>query len=198
MVVFAERGAQRINSGEGGIDLPKSERLAEALLGTAVQAKGLLPLDLAVWPSPNVVCAASLASQEIICARDLAKNEPSRLTDAICSLAAGRSAYGVFMDSAEDWAAFAVWSADGLVRSLSVSPEVGVIEDVGARFSFEGAFWEGGRPVRSYPGYALPFHPLELGNEALKEFFGFVLEGDEGDSCFDPEDFEVPSFAALR
>ncbi|MEU3773143.1 hypothetical protein AB0F11_08010 [Streptomyces sp. NPDC032472] len=33
--------------------------------------------------------------------------------------------------------------------------------------------------------YALPFHPLELGDEALRAFFGFLLEG-----CASPEDVD--------
>ncbi|MGW2024019.1 DUF6928 family protein [Streptomyces decoyicus] len=33
------------------------------------------------------------------------------------------------------------------------------------------------RRVRPTPGYARPFHPIDLGNEALKQFFGFLLEG---------------------
>ncbi|MEU4077228.1 hypothetical protein AB0F26_08920 [Streptomyces venezuelae] len=38
--------------------------------------------------------------------------------------------------------------------------------------------------------YALPFHPLELGNEALRAFFGFLLEGRPLAEDVDPD--EVP------
>jgi hypothetical protein len=42
-------------------------------------------------------------------------------------------------------------------------------------------------------GYPFPFHPLELGEEALRALFGFVLEGAPGDDDFDP--FELPLLA---
>ncbi|MFB6631994.1 hypothetical protein ACFCWY_19025 [Streptomyces sp. NPDC056362] len=35
--------------------------------------------------------------------------------------------------------------------------------------------------------YALPFHPLELGNEALRAFFGFLLEGTPAPEDVDPD-----------
>ncbi|WP_254068710.1 hypothetical protein [Streptomyces sp. TM32] len=98
------------------------------------------------------------------------------------------------MDSAEDWSAFAVWSRGVLVRGVSLSPDSGIIEDMGDRLPFEAPFWEGRRRVRRTPGYALPFHPIDLGNEALKEFFGFILEGQESASCLDPEEIEIPAF----
>lgn len=100
------------------------------------------------------------------------------------------------MHSAEDWAAFAVWAGGGLVRSMSISPGDGVLEDEGDRLPCEGAFWEGDHPVRHAPEYPLPFHPLELGNAVLRECFGFVLEGHEGPDCFDPEDAELLAFTA--
>ncbi|WP_432705771.1 DUF6928 family protein [Amycolatopsis taiwanensis] len=51
---------------------------------------------------------------------------------------------------------------------MSLNPEFGVIEDIGD-LSFEVPFWEG---EHSVPGYGLPFRPIDLGNEALREFFG--------------------------
>ncbi|MFF3541403.1 DUF6928 family protein [Streptomyces platensis] len=172
----------------------KSKTLAERILGTAVRATELLPLDLAVWPDSGTVCAASLPGFEVICSRELAQSSPSRLTQMVSEWAEGRNAYGVFMDSAEDWSAFAVWSGGELVRGVSLSPGSGVIEDLGDRLSFEAPFWAGERRVRHTPGYSLPFHPIDLGNEALKEFFGFILEGHESVDCLDPEEIEIPAF----
>jgi hypothetical protein len=48
---------------------------------------------------------------------------------------------------------------------------------------FEAPFWAGKHPVLPSggwpgpPGHPLPFHPLELGEAALHELMGFVLEG---------------------
>ncbi|MFE0542357.1 DUF6928 family protein [Streptomyces sp. NPDC058891] len=86
--------------------------------------------------------------------------------------------------------AFAVWDDGKLVRSLSLSPDSGIIEDIGERLPFELPYWEGRQPVEPFPPfededpYPLPFHPLELGERALLEFFGFYVEGisDEDDA----------------
>ncbi|WP_433544526.1 DUF6928 family protein (plasmid) [Streptomyces sp. CA-294286] len=58
----------------------------------------------------------------------------------------------------------------------------------------ERDFWAGQRPVRHAPGCPLPFHPLDLGNEVLRVFFGFVLEGRADDGCFHPEDVTLSAF----
>jgi hypothetical protein len=47
------------------------------------------------------------------------------------------------------------------------------------------------------PAYALPFHPLDLGEAALRDLLGFVIEGRVLDSDIDAEavylaGFEVP------
>ncbi|MFB9903775.1 DUF6928 family protein [Allokutzneria oryzae] len=194
LVVFAGVDSKKAFQGTPEIDRAKSKKLAESVLGAAVNETGLLALDLAVWPDSGVACVASFPGFEVFCCRGLARNRPSELTEQISRLAAGRDAYGVFMHSAQDWAAFAVWSGGDLVRSLSVIPEAGVIEDRGERLPFELPFWKGERPVRGETNYALPFHPIDFGNEALRKFFCFILEGSEDDSCIDPEKIEIPAF----
>ncbi len=76
------------------------------------------------------------------------------------------------MHSVVDWLAFAVWEDGRLVRSLSLSSDDGVMEDVGDPMPFEAAYWGGEYPVPHDPEwsdepYPLPFHPLELGEVAL-------------------------------
>ncbi|WP_407657641.1 DUF6928 family protein [Kribbella turkmenica] len=196
MVAFAELDSRRALRELRFIDRAESKRLAERVVGGASREMDPLPLDLAVWPPPGIVCAANLPAHDIVCFRDFARRRPSELTEQVSRLASGRNAYGVFMHSANDWAAFAVWSGGNLLRSLSLSPSSGVIEDLGERLPFESPFWRGERPVRSAANYALPFHPVDLGNEALREFFGFILEGREDDFCIDPEEIEIPAFHA--
>ncbi|MFI2780100.1 DUF6928 family protein [Streptomyces sp. ALB3] len=198
VVMFVEVNPREVFQGDARIDHPKSKLLAEEILGTVAEEMEPLALDLAVWPSAGIVCAASFPGLEVVCSRELAQSQPSHLTEAISRLADGRDAYGVFMHSTEDWTAFAVWSGGELVRAMSVSPDTGIIEEVGERLPFEAPFWGGERPLRHVLNYALPFHPLELGNEALKAFFGFILEGREDASCFDPEEVEIPAFQAAR
>ncbi|MEV4740631.1 hypothetical protein [Streptomyces sp. NPDC049555] len=197
IVAFGEAGPSGMLRDVRGLDHVKSKFLAERLLGATSRELGLLDLDLAVWPDAEVVCAASFHEVDVLCSRVLARRRPSELTELISRLAAGRNAYGAFMHSAEDWASFAVWEAGVLVRSVSVSPAGGIIEELGKRLPFEEPFWCGERPVRGEPGYALPFHPIDLGNEALRDFFGFILEGYEDDSLLDPEEVQIPAFRAL-
>ncbi|WP_372499362.1 DUF6928 family protein [Streptomyces lichenis] len=66
---------------------------------------------------------------------------------------------------------------------------------MGDPFPFEAPYWVRDRPVPLDPQWddqpcALPFHPLELGNEALRALFGFLLEGRPGPEDIDPD--EVP------
>jgi Family of unknown function (DUF6928) len=106
------------------------------------------------------------------------------------------------MHSVVDWFALGVWDGGTLVGALSVSPGQGVIEDVGAHLPFEAPFWAGEHPVdedgdedgeNSYP---VPFHPLELGEEALHAFLGFRLEG--APTEIDPFEVQMAGFRVVR
>lgn len=86
------------------------------------------------------------------------------------------------MHSVVDWLAFAIWDNGTLVRSLSLSPNSGVMENIGEPLEFERPYWAGERAVELDPEwdeglYPLPFHPLEMGEDALRALFGFVVEG---------------------
>jgi hypothetical protein len=76
--------------------------------------------------------------------------------------------------------------------SLSLSPDGGITEDIGAPLPFEASFWAGEHPVASsgqFPGrppYPLPFHPLELGDAGLLALAGFTVEGRPADDLIDP------------
>lgn len=86
------------------------------------------------------------------------------------------------MHSVVDWFAYAVWAGSGGPRrALSLSPECGIIENIGTPLDFEVPFRAGQRPTgQTGPGgqpYPLPFHPLDLAEEALRALFGFTREG---------------------
>jgi len=121
----------------------------------------------------------------ILATRDFAVDYPSRLPASFLTHGAGGSIYLHAMHSVVDWFAFAKWSNGELIRSLSLSPDNGVIEDLGQRLPFEEPFWSGQNSVGD--DYPLPFHPLELGEEALKAFFGYQLEGTIDSDLLEPE-----------
>src|SRR5262245_55880089 len=84
------------------------------------------------------------------------------------------------MHSMVDWIAFAQWTNGKLLRSLSLSANSGILEDIGKRLAFEQPFWSGEHPaVDEYEeeedeAYPFPFHPLELGEAALEDLFGYL------------------------
>ncbi|MEU6287191.1 hypothetical protein [Streptomyces sp. NPDC046988] len=58
------------------------------------------------------------------------------------------------MHSAVDWLAFAVWEDGRLDRSLSLSPDSGVTENIGEPLPFELPYWAGERPADIVSGPA--------------------------------------------
>ncbi|MGC9382829.1 DUF6928 family protein [Streptomyces sp. MH13] len=139
-------------------------------------------LGESTYPPEGLTYAASFQGVDLVCDRRLMFDRPSELPPHLLEAAAGRRVILHAMHSVSDWLAFAVWEEGRLRRSLSLSPDGGIVENIGDPFPFEMSYWAGDRPVESDPEwdeelYALPFHPLELGNEALRALFGFLLEG---------------------
>jgi len=163
----------------------------------AASAEGTLGDD--AYPDERLVCAASFPGLDIVCHRDLQIDKPSTLPSDLIQAARGRSVYLHAMHSVTDWCAFAYWHKGRLIRALSISPDDGVIEDVGEHLPFEVPYWSGDHPVTldddddDEEAYPLPFHPLELGEEALAYFFGFHLEGYATD--LDPMSIPLAAFA---
>lgn len=133
------------------------------------------------YPPDDVAFAAVMPGAVLLCDRRLVAETPSELPDHLLAEAAGRRIVLHSMHSVVDALTFAVWEDGQLIRSLSVSPDTGIVEDIGEPYPFERPYRAGEHPVTSvFPGeepYPLPFHPLDLGEEALRALFGFVIEG---------------------
>ena len=136
----------------------------------------------------------------IVAAKEFGIDRPSRLDRRFLDIASGRTVHLHAMHSVVDWFAFAVWRNGSLVRSLSVAPDNGVIEDIGDRFPFESPFWEGRHPAvdaadedEAAP-YPLPFHPLDLGEAALRALFGYQLEGVDDATLLNSDDIPLLRF----
>jgi uncharacterized protein DUF6928 len=137
----------------------------------------------------------------ILAAKEFAIDHPSKLPAPFISAGGSGTIYLHAMHSVVDWFAFAQWINGKLVRSLSLSPDSGVLEDIGQRLAFEEPFWLGQNPVTvdsEEDDYPLPFHPLELGEAALKEFFGYQLEGFLDPTLLQPESIRLIKYKRRR
>lgn len=144
----------------------------------------------------DTVVAGCFPGLRIIAASVVAIDKPSQLPSKY--IATTGTTYLHAMHSVVDWFAFAIWEDGVLRRSLSVAPDSGVLEDIGSRLPFEIPYWEGAHPAvdpeEEQDSYPLPFHPLELGEAALREFFGFQLEGYVDASLLEPESIRMLKF----
>ena len=137
----------------------------------------------AVWPGATIVCTSAVAL-----------DRPTQLDARFLVEGAGRTVYVHAMHSVVDWFAFGVWGPDGtLQRALSVSGgDEEIIENIGEPLPFERPFWAGDFPATDdEDDYPFPFHPLELGEAALDNLFGFVLEGYTGKPAGSVDPFDV-------
>jgi uncharacterized protein DUF6928 len=155
-----------------------------------------------IYPAEGIVYAGSFPGIDVLCDRDVMTGRPSQLPGRLLAPGAGRRVTLHAMHSASDWLGYAVWQDGVLVRSLSLSPDGGITEDIGAPLPFEASFWAGEHPVassRQFPGrppYPLPFHPLELGEAALLALAGFAVEGRPADYLIDPWAVRLISYRA--
>lgn len=156
------------------------------------------PADLSnTYVTDGTVVAGCFPGLRILATSDVAIEHPSELPAKF--IAASGTTIVHAMHSVVDWCAFALLEDGVLRRSFSVSPDTGVIEDIGARLEFEIPFWNGAHPAidpaEDEDTYPLPFHPLELGEAALREFFGFQLEGYLDPALLEPERVSMLHFS---
>ena len=170
MLVYSAANVKETLRGGPKLDREATLRLATALFPTE-QLEPIGDGDLSyTCPPKHELLIGCFPNISILAAREFGIDYPSRLPASFISHGISRTIYLHAMHSVVDWFAFAKWGNGELTRSLSVSPDNGVLEDIGERLPFEEPFWSGRHPVGD--GYPLPFHPLELGEAALTEFFG--------------------------
>jgi hypothetical protein len=182
---------------------PDSEQTASLIEhlypGWTVQEDEPSSLGDGSYPPYGTTYATRLPGIDIVCDQRVMLDHPSRLPAHLVEASAGRRLVLHAMHSVVDWLAFAVWDDGQLIRSLSLSPDNGVMENIGDPFAFEAAYWAGEHPVPHDPAwsdepYSLPFHPLDLGEDALRALLGFILEGMPEPDDADPYDVELLGF----
>ncbi len=151
-------------------------------------------------PPDDELHIACFPGVSILAAKEFGIDRPSKLPDRFISEGTHGAIYLHAMHSVVDWLAFAQWKNGKLPRSLSLSPDSGILEDIGQRFAFEEPFWSGQHPATTgeEDTYTLPFHPLELGEVVLKEFFGYQLEGFMDSALLQPESIPLLKYKRVR
>lgn len=145
------------------------------------------------YPPEGVVYAGSFPGIDILCDRDVMDYLPSQFPARYLDAGAGRRVILHAMHSVSDTFAYAVWEDGRLVRSLCLSPDAGIAENIGDPLPFEAPYWAGEHPAGGR--YPLPFHPLHLGGEtALRALFGFILEGRPQPADIDAESVKLAGF----
>lgn len=194
LVVYADGPVPPLLRAAGEPD----EEATEALVARLHPGARLSPLgygDLLDHGNPpeREAWAAVHDGLALVCTTRVALDRPTDIAPAILGAVPGRTTYVLAMHSVVDWFAYAIWSPTGeLVRSLSLSPDDGIIEDLGERQPFERAYWAGEHAEDD--DYPLPFHPLELAEDALGHLFGFCYEGFPPPDAVDVEEIDLLGF----
>jgi hypothetical protein len=186
---------------------PQLDRSAsEQLAGQLFPSEKLAPLPdttlSLTCPPDDEICIGCYPGVTIVAAKEFALDYPSRLLPRFLDVAESRTIYLHAMHSVVDWFAYAVWENGTLTRSLSLSPDSGILEDIGPKRSFEAPYWTGGHPATDpedeEDDYPFPFHPLEMGEAALLDLFGYQIEGYIESDHVDPEKVALMRFKRSR
>ena len=198
MLVYSDGNAAESLKNKSEIDRVKTTKLVNELF-TKEKLEQIDDVDLSnTCPPNNKIYAGYFSGVFIVAAKEFGIDCPSKLPIKFLKKDFGNTIQLHAMHSVVDWLAFAIWKNGKLVRSLSLSPDTEIIEDIGEKFEFEMPYWNGKHPAldpeEDEDSYPLPFHPLELGEVVLRDFFGYVLEGEVDDSLIEPEDITLLAF----
>jgi hypothetical protein len=187
MLVYADSNAREALKARPQLDREATRRLAAALFPKE-KLKPLGDGDLSyTCPPGDELHIGCFAGVSVVAAKEFGIDYPSKLAKSFIAAGGRGTIYLHAMSSVVDWFAFALWSNGSLLRSLSLSPDSGILEDIGQRVRFEEPYWSGQHPAiddeEEKDPYPFPFHPLELGEAALKELFGYQLEASSTPRC---------------
>ncbi|MYN09963.1 DUF6928 family protein [Pseudoduganella aquatica] len=197
MLVYSKGNPVEILMGSPALDRDATIALAKRLF----VSERLEPLgdgDLSsTCPADDVLVVGCFPGLTVVAAKEFGIDYPSRLPAKFLEAMPGHGVYLHAMHSVVDWFAYAVWADGKLQRSLSLSPDSGVLEDIGERQSFEAPYWDGEHPAvdseEDAADYPFVFHPLDMGEAALLSLFGYQLEG-----MIDPTHLQPESIPLMR
>jgi len=142
MLVYADGDARAALGKPPSLDIDASLRLASSLFASETLAQ-IGPGDLSRTCPPDDEVHVGQFQGVAVVAKEFGIDYPSRLPERFLELAPFRNVYLHAMHSVVDWFAYAQWDGGKLVRSLSLSPDSGIMEDIGNRLPFEEPYWAG-------------------------------------------------------
>ena len=193
MLVYSDEDARQVLQTGPVLDRDATEALVKKLFPTEKWE----PLDdvslVYTNPPDGQLIIGSFPGLSVVATTEVALDYPSRLAKRFLDPALGRRVCLHAMHSVVDWFAYATWVDGTLQRSLSLSPDSGVMEDIGTPLPFEAPYWAGQHPASDPEDededdrYPFVFHPLDLGQAALVALFGYQLEGTVDPSHLDAD-----------
>lgn len=202
MVVASDQPAKDVFRSKPQLNAERSEQLAH-LLFPHDRLQRLEDVSLAyACPPDNELVIGCFGSVTVVAAKEFGIDYLSKIPTHFHSVLNSPYVYAHAMHSVVDWFAYAVWRNSELVRALSLSPDSGLLEDIGEKLDFEVPYWEGQHPATDPEDpedtYPFVFHPLDLGEAALDNLFGYVLEGFTKPEQIEPEEFPLLAFKRSR
>lgn len=202
MLVLAKADAREALAARPQLDREATHKLATTLFPD----EKLEPIgdgDLSyTCPPDDELHIGCFAGVSVVAAKEFGIDYPSRLPQRFIAAGGGGTVTLHAMHSVVDWFAYATWANGKLLRSLSLSPDSGIIEEIGSRLPFEEPFWSGEHPAvdsdEDQDAYPFPFHPLDLGEATLKDRFGYQLEGFIDASLLEPESIPLVRYKRTR
>jgi hypothetical protein len=160
---------------------------------------GETTLTAAATPADDQLFVGVYGALAVVTSPVLATSTPSTLPEAWISALPAEVTIMLHTDPATSLGAFARWEAGELRRSFSANP-VDILENNGLPFIFEGSFWAGEHPLVYAEGaqpdpQALPFHPQEFAEQAIREWLGFRFTTPLDSTDTDPATITVSGFA---
>ncbi|SEL86607.1 hypothetical protein SAMN05428989_2729 [Pseudoxanthomonas sp. GM95] len=198
MLVQSEQDARYALAKQPGLDRAATHQLAARMFpGEMLEFVGEGSLSFTSPPDDEIYLGC-FPGVSIVAAAEFALDYPSQLPMRFIERIGAGTVTLHAMHSVVDWLAFAQWRDRHLIRSLSLSPDSGVLENIGSPFKFEMPFWAGDHPAidpaeaQAGETYPFVFHPLELGEAALAAFFGYQLEGVYGTALAPLDSESIP------
>jgi hypothetical protein len=197
MLVYCKGNPSAILKDRPALDRDATIALAKRLFASE-RLEPLSDGDLSyTCPADDVLIVGCFTGLTVMAAKEFGIDYPSSLPAKFLEALPGHSVYLHAMHSVVDWFAYAIWTDGHLQRSLSLSPDSGVLEDIGDRQPFEAPYWAGKHPAvapeEDAADYPFVFHPLDMGEAALLSLFGYQLEG-----MIDPAHLEPESIPLMR